>query len=351
MREISSSDDGAPDSGTGDARLFYVYPFETIEGEIAHEYDRYFLERWCEEGLAALMAHPNRTDHPEEADFFVVSWSLACVSFLTTRYRDLRKKLARMPWRHAGPHVVFDLTDRPKPAFNSPDLIVLKSAFHEDYYSPKNGVPIPQFPRFRFDHDVLPASERPLLAGFKGHLRSDFTQLREALLELDQESEIAFVPGRVTPETFTFPESGEPYESDRDLETSHTWLIHNSKFALLPRANGYALSYRMLESMNAGAIPVVLSDGYVLPFRELISYEDFALQIPESDAPQLIDVLMSHEDQLDARQARSLKIFERYFSSTEKIVHSALDICLQRVGAETFRSNTISRLLERHIGY
>ena len=40
-------------------------------------------------------------------------------------------------------------------------------------------------------------------------------------------------------------------------------------------------SYRLTEVMLAGAVPVILSNGWVLPFSEFLEYDSFALRLDE----------------------------------------------------------------------
>ena len=40
-------------------------------------------------------------------------------------------------------------------------------------------------------------------------------------------------------------------------------------------------SYRLTEVMLAGAVPVILSNGWVLPFSEFLEYDAFAVRLDE----------------------------------------------------------------------
>ena len=63
-----------------------------------------------------------------------------------------------------------------------------------------------------------------------------------------------------------------------------------SHFCLVPRGD-CLFSYRLLESLAASCIPVILSDGYVLPFSEALDWSEFSLSVPERDFEALPEML------------------------------------------------------------
>lgn len=314
--------------------MFFVYDFGQIPARFRWEYDRFFYERWCREALAALLAHPERTDAPERADFFVIASTLRCVSFAAVDRSALQDHMASLPYVRSGkPHVVFDLTDSPQPIFREPHLIVCKSAFHERYYDPAMGMSIPQFPRYRFDRPIPPARGRRHLAGFKGNPRSQYGDLRQRLLALDDGDRLVIRGGEFMPADIHISEAGEVREVVRPGEWAYEDILFNSTFALLPRACGYALSYRMIESMNAGCVPVIISDGYVLPFREELNYGRFSVSVAESDVEHLREILEERLKDADDLQRSARQVYETHFASTERIIGQAMRLLGGRVAA------------------
>ncbi|MDJ0839295.1 MAG: exostosin family protein [Acidobacteriota bacterium] len=309
---------------------FFAYPFTTAEARFRWDYDRFFYDRWCKEAGAALDAHPWRTDDPREADFFVVTDTLRWLPFAGVDHESF---LADSLLVHRGtgkPHVIFDFTDHPMPVIEAPGMIICKSAWHEAFYEPEHHVPIPQFPRYRFDRSHAKASERPYLAGFKGNPRPECADVRTELMTLDDDRRMMIKSGVFLPEHLQITEDGEAHEVPVSGEYSYTELIFNATFALLPRANGFALSYRMIESMNAGCVPVVISDGYILPFNDLLDYSSFSLHVPELQVQRLEAILEENLPRADTLQAESLRVFHTYFSSTAKIIHHTLVLAANR---------------------
>lgn len=311
--------------------MFYVFEPGQVPVAFRWDYDRFFYERWCREAGQALAREPGRTPDLRAADFCVAAVTLGCVSFAALDRAALAAELSRCLDAAAGRKlVVFDLTDPPRPIATGPDLIVCKSAFHETTYDPATCVAIPQFPRYRFTERFLPAAERSHLAGFKGNPRSQYGDLRARLLALDGHSRFVVKAGIVMPRDIRIEPDGSAWENERPGEPSHTRLLFDSTFALLPRACGYALSYRMVESMNAGCVPVIISDGYVLPFSERLDYGRFSIRVAESDVEHLPAILEARLPDADRLQAEACRVYEEYFSSTASIIHHTLSIAASR---------------------
>ena len=67
---------------------------------------------------------------------------------------------------------------------------------------------------------------------------------------------------------------------------SYRALAVGSKFALIVEGFGYA-TFRLTEMMSAGSIPVILIDHYVLPYDDILDWENFSVRIPEHKLEQV----------------------------------------------------------------
>ena len=112
-------------------------------------------------------------------------------------------------------------------------------------------------------------------------------------------------------------------------------------------------SYRLLESMGCGCIPVNIGDKYILPFSELVDWNAFSITIPEERVEDIALILQRvayaasppstgtssssptsrplRRKHLEALQTRSLQVFEERFATIGRQVESVLTILKQRI--------------------
>ena len=94
-----------------------------------------------------------------------------------------------------------------------------------------------------------------------------------------------------------------------ERKTRYAEVLARSEFSLCPRGAGVG-SIRLFEAMQAGSVPVLLSDAYVLPASPGPKWDEFLIRLPESaaaqsDLPALLEPWreQSREMGLRARQA------------------------------------------------
>jgi len=88
-------------------------------------------------------------------------------------------------------------------------------------------------------------------------------------------------------------------------------LLANSKFVLCPRGIGVS-SWRLFETMRAGRVPVIISDGWLEPDGP--DWSNCSLRISEADVDKIAEILIQNEHRaaLLAKNARSE--WERYYA-------------------------------------
>ncbi|KAL0016421.1 hypothetical protein SO802_003490 [Lithocarpus litseifolius] len=96
----------------------------------------------------------------------------------------------------------------------------------------------------------------------------------------------------------------------KDLDYDSFML--QSKFCLCP--SGYEVaSPRIVEAIYAECVPVILSQNYVLPFSDVLKWEEFSIQVDVSDIPRLKNVLRAIPEEKYRRLKEGLRAVRRHF--------------------------------------
>jgi hypothetical protein len=110
----------------------------------------------------------------------------------------------------------------------------------------------------------------------------------------------------------------------RVVDEEYLRLLDESMFALVPRGDAL-FSYRLLEVMSFGCIPIILSDGWILPFDRIISWDSCAYKIHADALDASMNFLMSVSDEeMLRRQARVLSIYREYFADIKTMISTLI---------------------------
>jgi Exostosin family len=104
-------------------------------------------------------------------------------------------------------------------------------------------------------------------------------------------------------------------------------LLQRSIFAAAPRGDN-RFSYRFTEVLSAGAIPVVHSDDWVLPFRkEFVDWpKECAIVIPETDVNHALEILSAISPvERCYRRRRCYEIYIKYMANPEGTIAGILE--------------------------
>ncbi|CAH9113904.1 unnamed protein product [Cuscuta epithymum] len=93
---------------------------------------------------------------------------------------------------------------------------------------------------------------------------------------------------------------------------SYYEMMRKSKYCICP--SGYEVaSPRMVEALYMGCVPVLIKQGYVMPFGDVLNWETFAVIIPVKDIPNLKKILKGIPEKKYLRmQKRGIQI-RRHF--------------------------------------
>ncbi|ELK26199.1 Exostosin-1 [Myotis davidii] len=118
-------------------------------------------------------------------------------------------------------------------------------------------------------------------------------------------------------------------------------MLHNATFCLVPRGRRLG-SFRFLEALQAACVPVMLSNGWELPFSEVINWNQAAVIGDERLLLQIPSTIRSiHQDKILALRQQTQFLWEAYFSSVEKIVLTTLEIIQDRIFKHISRNSLI----------
>lgn len=93
---------------------------------------------------------------------------------------------------------------------------------------------------------------------------------------------------------------------------SYQGMMKKSKFCLCP--SGYEVaSPRVVEAIYAECVPVLISDGYVPPFSDVLNWKSFSVEIKANDIPNIKQILMGISTRRYLRLQRRVKMVQRHF--------------------------------------
>jgi hypothetical protein len=158
-------------------------------------------------------------------------------------------------------------------------------------------------------HQFNPAPllpERDLLFSFLGSTKTH--PIREKLLDLKHSRGFIFdsMP-RKSQQCWWEQDSNSVSALFQQFKT----ILERTKFALCPRGIS-ASTIRLFEAMEAGCVPVVISDQLVLPMGP--EWSSFCVQIPEHKIASIPTVLQKLEPSFAVMSQQSRIAWENYFS-------------------------------------
>ncbi|KAL9824734.1 exostosin-like 1 [Geothlypis trichas] len=310
--------------------------------------------------LSSIERSRYHTARPEEACLFILSIDTLDRDRLSEHYvRDLEEKIHSSPlWNGGRNHLIFNLYSGTWPSyggelgFDPGHAILARASSDSRSFRPGFDVSIPLFPREHpqsggargwLQRGSVPPKKKFLLV-FKGkrYLTGIGSGTRNALHHIHNGKDII---------SLTTCKHGKDWQKHKDTRCDkdnvdyerfdYQELLHNSTFCIVPRGRRLG-SFRFLEALQAACIPVLLSDGWELPFAEAIDWgkaavvgsERLLLQIPSA-------VRCIHPERVLAFQQQTQFLWDAYFSSVDKIVHTTLEIIKDRLNPHRSRSRLL----------
>ncbi|XP_037274398.2 exostosin glycosyltransferase 1 ttv isoform X1 [Rhipicephalus microplus] len=315
----------------------YVYPSESDAPPVSPVYQRI---------LRVIRQSGYATADASEACVFVPAVDTVDRDPLSPDYARSARLTDSPLWNGGQNHLVFNLFSGTWPDYSEElglDIglaMLAKSSIPESAFRPGFDIALPLFPKAHPERGGKPAiqSAGPVDKGyllvFKGkrYVYGIGSDTRNALHHLNNGRDVLLLTtcrhGKQWMER-----RDERCEADNRLYDRYDYgsLMENATFCLVPRGRRLG-SFRFLESLQAGCVPVLLANGWELPFGEALRWEGAALRADERLLLQVPDTLRSMpRRRVHAMRQRSQLLWETYFSSVDKIVLTVLQILRERV--------------------
>ncbi|XP_077755158.1 exostosin-like 1 isoform X1 [Canis aureus] len=181
-------------------------------------------------------------------------------------------------------------------------------------------------PGFDVALPLLPEAH-PLRGGAPGQLRQHSPHPGVPLLALAEERGGWRVAGADSP---ACPWDGRCEQNRGPEQTPLGATLPNATFCVIPGHRPEALHF--LQALQAGCIPVLLSPRWELPFSEVIDWTKAAIVADKRLPFQVLAALqeMPPTRVLALRQQTQF-LWDAYFSSVEKVIHTTLEIIQDRI--------------------
>ncbi|XP_069335706.1 exostosin-like 1 [Eulemur rufifrons] len=225
---------------------------------------------------------------------------------------------APTPWNGGRNLLVLSLHPAPCPrTFQLGQTMVAQASPTVDSFRPGFDVALPLLPE-----------AHPLRGGAPGQLRQHSPQPGVALLALEEERGGWRTAGA---NSSACPWDGHCEQDPGPEQTHPREMLPNATFCLISGQPADA-SLRFLQALQAGCIPVLLSPRWELPFSEVIDWTKAAIVADERLPLQVLAALqeMPPARVLALRQQTQF-LWDAYFSSVEKVIHTMLEIIQDRI--------------------
>lgn len=287
---------------------------------------------------------------PSKACLFMLSDDSLDRDPLSKSFRSGLPDLLRPEYHFGMNHLVINLYSGSWPDYSENDFsgfnigaaILAKASNSITYHRPNFDISIPLFSYLHPTHNEEFTSNksrnenrnRSYFLTFKGkrYVTGGGSDTRNSLYHLNNQNDVIML---------TTCRHGKRWREASDLrcekddsaydQYDFDDLMQNSVFCLTPRGRRLG-SFRFLEALSYDCIPVVLSDSWVWPFGEIIDWSRVAIQFNEDLIFHVPDLLRDIEPPVIAAMQRNCRAhYQEYFSTTEKIVMTALSIVEKRI--------------------
>ncbi|GBM08419.1 Exostosin-2 [Araneus ventricosus] len=313
---------------SGKKLSIYIYPIKKFVDDeevlISVPFSVEFMEI-----LRTIYSSPYYEPDPKKACIFVISLDL--LNQNNVRLKETSQILSSLPYWNSGTnHLLFNFLPGSVPDYNPVleiDLdrgMIAGAGFSTWTYRKTHDISIPVFSLLGHPFDLATCKEgsrQYLATSAQNNIHFEY---RNELEDLSEEHPELLVLNRCSQgnttlrcrggETFLYPE-----------------VLEESTFCLIIR--GARLGQTTLsDAMKAGCIPVIVADGYVLPFAENIDWQRASISVFEENLADLIHILKSVSDErISEMRSQACFLWEKYFSSISHVTNAVLNVLNSRI--------------------
>uniref|UniRef100_A0A3B5KF65 Exostosin glycosyltransferase 1 n=1 Tax=Takifugu rubripes TaxID=31033 RepID=A0A3B5KF65_TAKRU len=277
------------------------------------------------------------TSDPEQACLFVLSLDTLDRDQLSPQYvHNLKGRIQSLPlWNEGKNHIIFNLYSGTWPNYTE-DLgfdigyaMLAKASISTENFRPNFDVSIPLFSK---DH--------PRTGGERGYLRhNSIPPFRKYMLVFKGKRYLTGI-GSDTRNALYHVHNSEDVVLLTTCKHGKDWQKHKDARCDRDNMDGGKNIGQDHYMEQAACVPVMLSNGWELPFSEIIDWNTAAVIGDERLLLQIPSTVRSiHQDQILSLRQQTQLLWEAYFNSVEKIVRTTLEIIQDRVLHHTSRSN------------
>ncbi|KAL6264520.1 hypothetical protein P5V15_004628 [Pogonomyrmex californicus] len=323
----------------GNKLLVYVYPLKTYLDSVGKPIIGQMTKEFYQI-LNAIINSKFYTPNPYEACIFIPS--IDTLNQNRLRLQEVSKVLRTLPyWNKGENHLIFNMVPGSVPDYNTVidvsvgRAMIAGAGMSSLIYRPSFDISLPIYSPLVNNLKANYSNIRTwLVMSSQININTAFEQdLMEIKTTYPKDILVLGPCLHFNPMNNTIRCLGEDIYKYPDI-------LQMATFCLVIRGARLAQS-TLLDAMAAGCIPVIVADSLMMPFHDVIDWTKAAVFIREVDILLTIQLLkkISHQRIMEM-QEQNAWLYDRYFSSMEKITETTLEILADRIFPHLTRDYT-----------
>ncbi|XP_011163713.1 exostosin-2 isoform X1 [Solenopsis invicta] len=323
----------------GNKLLVYVYPLKVYLDSMGRPITSQMTKEFYQI-LSAIISSKFYTPNPYEACIFIPS--IDTLNQNRLRLQEVSQALRTLPfWNKGENHLIFNMVPGNVPDYNTiidvpiGKAMIAGAGMSSMTYRPSFDISLPVYSPLVNNLKTNHSNMRIwLVMSSQININSAFEQdLMEMKMTYPKDILVLGPCLHFNPMNNTIRCIGKDiYKYPDSLQTA--------TFCLIIRGARLAQSV-LLDAMAAGCIPAIIADSLMMPFHDVIDWTKAAVFIREVDILLTIQLLkkISHQRIMEM-QEQNAWLYNRYFSSMERITETTLEILADRVFPHLTRDYT-----------